>query len=52
MSWLRSANKPAVPRSGVVTVLDVGSNKVCCVVARLKPHEDSQLLRGRTQRSF
>ena len=48
MSWLRGANKPAVRRSGVITVLDVGSSKVCCIVARLKPHEDSQLLRGRT----
>lgn len=35
-------------RSGVITVLDVGSSKVCCVIARLKPCEESQALRGRT----
>jgi cell division protein FtsA len=35
-------------RSGVITVLDVGSSKVCCVIARLKPREESQELRGRT----
>lgn len=35
-------------RSGVITVLDVGSSKVCCIIARLKPCEESQALRGRT----
>ncbi|MGE0503008.1 MAG: cell division protein FtsA [Rhizobiaceae bacterium] len=35
-------------RSGVVTVLDIGSSKVCCIIARLKPCDDSQLLKGRT----
>ncbi|RUM99782.1 cell division protein FtsA [Pseudaminobacter arsenicus] len=39
-------------RSGIVTVLDVGSSKVCCVVAKLQPSgEDSHLLRGRTHRA-
>ncbi len=35
-------------RSGVVTVLDVGSSKVCCMIGRLKPRDDSKLLPGRT----
>ncbi len=51
MSWLRGANRPAAHRSGVITVLDVGSSKVCCIVAKLRPHADSQLLRGRTHRA-
>ena len=34
----RRQKRSASPRrSGVVTVLDVGSSKVCCMVARLKP---------------
>lgn len=35
-------------RSGIVTVLDVGSSKICCMIAKLKPREGSQLLKGRT----
>lgn len=35
-------------RSGIVTVLDLGSTKVCCIIARLKPAADGRLLRGRT----
>jgi len=38
-------------RSGVLTVLDVGSSKVCCMVAKLKPCEDGKLLRGRSHRA-
>lgn len=39
-------------RSGIITVLDVGSSKVCCVVAKLQPSaEESHLLRGRTHRA-
>lgn len=48
MSWLVSQKKSPAGRSGVVTVLDVGSSKVCCVIARLKPREESSILRGRT----
>jgi cell division protein FtsA len=48
MSWLGAPKNGDVRRSGVVTVLDVGSTKVCCMIARLKPQEESQLLRGRT----
>ncbi|MBX3576832.1 MAG: cell division protein FtsA [Rhizobiaceae bacterium] len=47
MSWL-GGNSSASRRSGVVTVLDVGSSKVCSMIARLKPVDESQLLKGRT----
>lgn len=47
MSWL-GAKGDGAKRSGVVTVLDVGSSKVCCIIAKLKPCEQSDLLRGRT----
>jgi cell division protein FtsA len=49
MSWLGGHGDPA-HRSGTLTVLDVGSSKVCCVIAKLKPCEDGNLLRGRTHR--
>lgn len=48
MSWLRSDSAAVAQRSGVITVLDVGSSKVCCIIARLKPREESRQLRGRT----
>ncbi|MGE3307327.1 MAG: cell division protein FtsA, partial [Rhizobiaceae bacterium] len=48
MSWLGGQGAAASRRSGIVTVLDVGSTKVCCIIARLKPCDESQLLRGRT----
>jgi cell division protein FtsA len=35
-------------RSTVVSVLDVGSNKVVCLIARLRPHDHSDALPGRT----
>ena len=50
MSWLGGNNDAASRRSGILTVLDVGSSKVCCVVAKLKPREDGNLLRGRSHR--
>ena len=50
MSWLGGSNDGASRRSGVLTVLDVGSSKVCCVVAKLKPCEEGHLLRGRSHR--
>ncbi|MFS2327065.1 cell division protein FtsA [Brucella sp. H1_1004] len=34
----------------LLTVLDVGSSKVSCVIARLRPHEAGALLPGRTHR--
>ena len=48
MSWLGAQKNGSSRRSGVVTVLDVGSNKVCCMIARLKPAGENQQLRGRT----
>ena len=35
-------------RSVIVSVLDIGSTKVCCLIAKLAPHEDSDVLPGRT----
>jgi cell division protein FtsA len=45
MRWLAANKNGATRRSGVVTVLDIGSSKVCCMIARLRPAEDGQLLR-------
>ena len=47
MSWLGRNGGSAPKRSGIVTVLDVGSNKVCCIVAQLQPTEPAQLLKAR-----
>nr|WP_208976278.1 cell division protein FtsA [Pseudovibrio stylochi] len=35
-------------RSSVVSVLDVGSTKVCCMIAKLIPQEDGELMPGRS----
>ncbi|MDP2355632.1 MAG: cell division protein FtsA [Beijerinckiaceae bacterium] len=35
-------------RSAILCVLDVGTSKVACIIARLMPAEPSDLLRGRT----
>ena len=44
--------KPVSPRrSSIVSVLDVGTSKVVCLIARLEPAGDSDLLRGRTHRA-
>jgi cell division protein FtsA len=37
-------------RSGIVTVLDVGSTKISCMIARLTPCEESAHLPGRTHK--
>ncbi|WP_292168792.1 cell division FtsA domain-containing protein, partial [Mesorhizobium sp.] len=50
MSWLGGNSDASSRRSGTLTVLDVGSSKVCCVVAKLKPRDDGKLLRGRSHR--
>ncbi len=34
-----SRNKPLARRSTTVSVLDVGSTKICCMIARLKPRD-------------
>ncbi len=52
MNWLGGQKDNPQRRSGIITVLDIGSSKVCCVVAKLKPSGgDSQLLRTRTHRA-
>jgi cell division protein FtsA len=51
MSWLSGRKDAQSRRSGIVTVLDVGSSKVCCVVAKLKPREEGQMLKGRTHQA-
>jgi cell division protein FtsA len=35
-------------RSAIVTVLDVGSTKIACLIARLKPRDGADVLAGRT----
>ncbi len=35
-------------RPSIVSVLDVGSSKVCCLIAKLTPREAGELLPGRT----
>ena len=35
-------------KSAILCVLDVGTSKVACLIARLMPIEASQVLRGRT----
>ena len=43
---------PSLParKSAVLSVLDVGTSKIVCLVARLKPSDPSDPLRGRTHR--
>jgi len=48
MSWVGHRTGSASKQSGIITVLDVGSSKVCCIVAKLKPREPTQILRTRT----
>jgi cell division protein FtsA len=41
--------KPVQPgRTSLVAVLDIGSTKICCVIARLAPRPEGRALRGRT----
>lgn len=35
-------------RSTIVSVLDVGTSKVCCIIAKLRPRGESEMLPGRT----
>src|SRR5688572_29297267 len=42
--------KPVQPgRTTLVSVLDIGSTKICCVIARLSPRPEGKALRGRTR---
>ena len=41
--------KPVQPgRTTLVSVLDIGSTKVCCLIARLTPRAEGKALKGRT----
>ena len=41
--------KPLQPgRTSLVAVLDIGSTKICCVIARLTPRPEGKALKGRT----
>ena len=41
--------KPVQPgRSSLLTVLDIGSSKMCCMIARLTPRTEGKALRGRS----
>lgn len=41
--------KPVQPgRTSLVSVLDIGSTKICCVIARLAPRAEGKSLRSRT----
>jgi len=48
MTWFGAPKDAAAGRSGVVTVLDIGSTKICCVIGKLKPCAESEHLPGRT----
>jgi cell division protein FtsA len=44
--------KPVQPgRTTLVSVLDIGSTKICCIIARLVPHTGGKALKGRTHRA-
>lgn len=40
----------SMKRPSIITVLDVGTSKICCLIARLTPREESGVLPGRTHR--
>lgn len=50
MSWWLGQNDSPQRRSGIITVLDIGSSKVCCIIARLLPQEAGLALSHRTHR--
>lgn len=50
MIWPGADRNGAARRSGIVTVLDVGSSKICCIIARLLPRGETEALRQRTHR--
>ncbi|MGC2092788.1 MAG: cell division protein FtsA, partial [Methylocella sp.] len=43
---------PSLParKSAVLSVLDIGTSKIVCLIARLNPGDPSEPLRGRTHR--
>jgi cell division protein FtsA len=41
-------SRPSARRSSIVSVLDVGTSKICCLIARLTPQAAGDTLPGRT----
>src|SRR5690606_6649598 len=49
---MTSRLRPVQPgKTTLVAVLDIGSTKICCVIARLVPRAESRSLRGRTHQA-
>ncbi len=46
--FLPRMKAPSAKRPTIVSVLDIGSSKTTCLIARLKPREESLVLPGRT----
>ena len=43
--------KPLAPNKvSTVSILDVGTSKICCLIGKLIPREDSEILRGRSHK--
>ncbi len=41
--------RPVQPgKTSLVSVLDIGSTKICCIIARLTPRPEGRALEGRT----
>ncbi len=51
MSYFRAAPDRSGWRSGTITVLDIGTSKVCCMIAQLRPRDGSEELKGRTHQA-
>lgn len=50
LAGINGSNNRSSKRSGLVTVLDIGSTKISCVIARLTPQGESTHLPGRTHK--
>jgi cell division protein FtsA len=48
MPLFRTDSRPRNKRAQIVSVLDVGTSKICCLIARLVPRAPSDALPGRT----
>ena len=49
---MTSRLRPVQPgKATLVAVLDIGSTKICCVIARLVPRAEGRSLRGRTHQA-
>lgn len=50
MSMISSINPTGSRKTRLLTVLDIGSSKIACIIARLRPLDQTQYLPGRTHR--